>query len=106
MPPPPADVADWPLIGSSVYELWGQASRSLESLVVKFSPQLRDAATWLVRATVGTGVAIAQSLLSILIAAAMLVGASGAATTATTVSKRLVGPSGGRFIQMTTQTIR
>ena len=103
---PPAEVADWPLIGSSVYELWSQASRSIEPLLARFSPQIQEAVTWLVLATVGTGLAIAQSLLSILIASAMLVGASGAATTATAVSKRLVGGSGDRFIHMAIQTIR
>jgi predicted PurR-regulated permease PerM len=106
VPPPPAAVKDWPLIGGSVHELWSQANHSLEPLVVKFTPQLRAAAKWLIGATVGTGVAIAQSLLSIIIAGVMLVGASGGAQAATTLSKRLVGASGDKFIQMAARTIR
>jgi predicted PurR-regulated permease PerM len=106
VPTPPAEVKDWPLIGGSVYELWSQASNNLESLVVKFAPQLRAAAMWLVGAIVGLGLAIAQSLLSIVIAAVMLVGASGGAQAATRFSKRIAGASGDKFVKMATQTIR
>jgi predicted PurR-regulated permease PerM len=55
---------------------------------------------------VGTGLAIAQSLLSIVIAAAMLVGASGGAEMANRISTRLAGTSGDRIVRMTAQTIR
>ena len=106
VPEPPAEVKDWPLIGDAVYEYWSEASTNLEPLLVRFAPELRDAAMWLVGATVGTGLAIAQSLLSIIIAAVMLIGASRAALAATRISDRLTGGSGERFIQMTAQTIR
>ena len=106
VPPPPPAVKDWPLIGDSTHRLWSQASRSLEPLAVKFAPQLRAAAMWLVGATVGTGLAIVQSLLSIIIAGVMLMGASGGAQVATTLSRRLAGASGDRFIQMAAMTIR
>ena len=97
---------DWPLIGNSIYELWSQASHNLEPLIVKFTPQLRDFATWLLGATVGTGLAIVQSLLSIVIAAVMLAGATGGERVAATLSKRLAGESGDRFVQMAARTIR
>lgn len=106
VPPPPAEVKDWPLIGTSAYELWSQASHGLDSLALRFAPQLRDAAMWLVGATVGTGLAIAQALLSIVIAAVMLVGASGGAQAATTLSRRLAGESADKSLQMATRTIR
>jgi predicted PurR-regulated permease PerM len=61
---------------------------------------------WLVGAIVGLGLAIVQSLLSIVIAGVMLVGASGGAQAATTFSKRIAGASGDKFIQMAAQTIR
>jgi predicted PurR-regulated permease PerM len=106
VPSPPAEVKDWPLIGNSVYKFWSQASRNLEPLIEGFAPQLRDAALWLVGATVGTGLAIAQSLLSIVIAAVMLVGASGGSEVANRFSERIMGESGDRFVHMTVQTIR
>lgn len=106
VPLPPASVKDWPLVGGAVYDFWSQAGHSLEPLLVKFAPQLREAAMWLIGATVGTGLAIAQSLLSVVIAAVMLVGASGGTQVASRVSKRLAGTSGDRFVQMASRTIR
>jgi len=106
IPPPPAGVADWPLIGGSLHKLWSEASRSLDPLMERFAPQLQDAAMWLVGATVGTGLAIAQALLSIVIAGVMLAGATGGAQAATTLSKRLAGASGEKIIQMVARTIR
>jgi predicted PurR-regulated permease PerM len=106
VPPPPIEVKNWPLIGETVYGFWNQASHGLEPLLIKFAPQLRDAAMWLVGVTVGTGMAIAQSLLSIVIACVMLIGAPDGSQVATQLSKRLAGPSGDKFIQMAAQTIR
>jgi predicted PurR-regulated permease PerM len=106
VPPPPPEVQDWPLIGKPVHELWAQANRNLDPLLVKFSPQLKEAALWLFGAGVGTGLAIAQSLLSIVIAGVMLAGASGGAAAATSISRRLVGANGEKFVVMASATVR
>ena len=34
VPPPPEGVADWPLIGTSVYEAWSLASQNLEAAIM------------------------------------------------------------------------
>jgi predicted PurR-regulated permease PerM len=106
VPPPPAEVRDWPLIGKSAHKLWAQAHRSLEPLLVRFSPQLKEAALWLFGAGVGAGLAVMQSLLSIVIAGVMLAGASGGAAAATAISRRLVGADGERFVEMASATVR
>ena len=82
IPPPPPGVRDWPVIGKPVHGLWAEANRSIEPLLVRFAPQLKEAAVWLVGAGVGTGLAVVQSLLSIVIAGVMLAGASGGAAAA------------------------
>lgn len=105
-PPPPAEVRDWPLIGNTVYETWSQASRSLEPLLVKYASEIQEVALWLVGATVGTGMAIAQSLLSIVIAGVMLVQSAGGERAAFRLSNRLAGGEGGRFVEMAARTIR
>jgi predicted PurR-regulated permease PerM len=106
VPPPPAEIRDWPLIGKSVHKLWAQAHRSIEPLVVRFSPQLKEAALWLFGAGVGAGLAVVQSLLSIVIAGVMLAGASSGAATATAISKRLLGADGEKFVKMASATVR
>ena len=42
VPPPPAKVADWPLIGDQVHELWTLASENLEATLRQFGPQVRS----------------------------------------------------------------
>jgi predicted PurR-regulated permease PerM len=105
-PPPPPEVEDWPLIGKQIHAIWSQASRSIEPLLERFAPQLKDMAVWIVGAGVGTGVAIAQSLLSIIIAGVMLAGAAGGSAAATRISKRILGEDGERYMQMTSATVR
>jgi len=84
IPPPPTHIQDWPVIGKRTYDLWAQASRNIEPLLVKFTPQLKEVTVWLLGAGLGLGAAIAQSLLSIIIA----------------------GAYGNKFIQMAARTIR
>ena len=56
--PPPAKVAEWPLIGDSVYQFWNTASSSLESLILKYEPQLIKASKWMLTSVVETGFGI------------------------------------------------
>lgn len=106
IPPPDTSVRDWPVVGGSIYEFWAQASRGIEPLLVKFAPQLRDAAVWLLGAGLGTGVAILQSLLSIVIAGFTLSASSSASATAKTISTRLAGADGEHYVEMAGATIR
>jgi predicted PurR-regulated permease PerM len=106
IPPPPSDVREWPVVGKPVYDIWAQASRSIEPLLVKFAPQLKEAALWLLGAGLGTGIAIAQSLLSIVIAGVMLSGASSGAAAAKSISTRLTGADGEHYVEMASATVR
>lgn len=106
VPPPQPEVKDWPLVGGTVFEIWRQANQSLEPFLVQYAPQLRDAALWVFGATVGTGLAIAQSLLSIVIAAVMLVGAPRGTESVNRLAVRLAGPSGEHITELAARTIR
>ena len=37
IPPPTESVAEWPLVGEKLYELWKAASSNLESLLLKYN---------------------------------------------------------------------
>jgi predicted PurR-regulated permease PerM len=106
IPPPPSNVREWPVVGESLYDLWAQASRGIEPLLIKFAPQLKEAAVWLLGAGLGTGIAIAQSLLSIVIAGVMLSGSSSGAATAKSISTRLTGADGEHYVEMASSTVR
>jgi predicted PurR-regulated permease PerM len=106
IPPPSSDVRDWPVIGERLYDVWAQASRSIEPLLVKFAPQLKELALWLLGAGLGTGMAVVQSLLSIVIAGVMLSGASSGAAAARSISSRLTGADGDHYVEMAGATVR
>ncbi len=106
VPPPPAGVEEWPIIGPSVHKSWSLASSNLDAALRKFGPQLKDAALGLL-GTVGGGVkAIFMFIISVAIAAALLATAKiGSATTSRIVS-RFAGDKGPEIISLGTATIR
>ncbi len=72
VPPPPASVADWPIVGDRVYDLWLGASRNLESALVKLGPYLRDIGLWLVETMGDLGWGLLMFVVSIVIGGALL----------------------------------
>lgn len=65
LPPTPRDVAGWPVVGAPVFEVWNQAATNLGDTVRRFAPQLRAAGRWLLGAAAGTGVGVAQFVVSL-----------------------------------------
>jgi len=67
--PPPADnVAEWPLIGEHLYELWSAAASNLEETIQDLEPSPREASAWLVRKIGSLTAGILQVAVSIVIA--------------------------------------
>ena len=42
VPPPPAGVAEWPLVGERVFEGWSQANQNLEAVLDRAAPQIKE----------------------------------------------------------------
>jgi len=86
--PPPADsVAEWPVIGDKVHEVWTAAATNLEATLNKFAPQLRSAgqkALAFAGHTVGTAF---QFVFSVIIAGVLLMSASGGYTTSRNIRR-------------------
>lgn len=106
--PPPADkVADWPIIGARVHEVWSAAASNLESTINQFRPQLRAAgqqAFALAGHTAGSAFLFA---FSIVIAGVLLTTASGGYKTARNIASNLVGKERGpAFTDLAILTIR
>ena len=67
--PPPADnVADWPVIGTRLYEFWNAAATNLEETLKNVDPSPREASEWLVRKIGSLAAGILQIAASIVIA--------------------------------------
>jgi predicted PurR-regulated permease PerM len=106
--PPPADnVADWPIIGNRVHELWSVAAANLEATINQFRPQLRAAGGQLFALAGHTVGSAFQFAFSIIIAGVLLMTASGGYATARKFASNLVGKERGpAFTDLAILTIR
>lgn len=72
VPPPPEAVAEWPLVGERVYAAWNNASRNLESVLVKAGPYLKDIGLWVIETMGDLGLGLAMFIIAIVIGGALL----------------------------------
>ena len=106
VPPVPAGVADWPIIGQPLYDTWHLATVNLEAFLVKIAPQLQALAPKLFSAVAGLVTTILLSIVSIIIAGLLLVNAESAEKAAHRMFKVLMGEQGKDFTQLAGATIR
>ena len=106
LPPPPARVATWPLIGERLHDFWVSASTDLGPTVAAIAPHLRGLASGLLALAGSLGGAVLQLVFAILIAAAFLARADWAGRFMDTLAARLAGARGTDFARIATVTIR
>ncbi len=106
VPPPSENVAEWPVIGKPVYAAWKLASVNLEEAIKAFEPQIKEFASGLISGVVGLGATVLLSLVSIIIAGALMVKAKSAEATARKAFKILLGKRGEGFTELAGATIR
>jgi predicted PurR-regulated permease PerM len=106
VPAPPQGVSEWPLVGDPLYDLWSLAHVNLQEALAKVAPQLRALGTWLLAAGAGTGLAIVQFVISIIIAGVLLANAAGGGGAARAVSRRLAGDRGEEFADLAGATVQ
>jgi predicted PurR-regulated permease PerM len=106
IPPPPSDIATWPVIGQPLNKIWQQASVNLEGVISQFKPQIQEfAKTLLVQAT-NTGLTLLKFIVSIIIAAILLLNAEGLNRGLIRFVYHLSPSRGEEFLQLATTTIR
>ena len=106
IPPPPESIADWPVIGQSLHDLWGAASRNLIATVEQYTPQLKTAGKWLLTSAAGIGGSILQFIISILIAAVFIANAGKNQRFVQALSIRVAGEGGKEFAKLAGATMR
>jgi predicted PurR-regulated permease PerM len=106
IPPPSEDVAEWPLIGKPVYDAWKLASVNIESAVKAFEPQIKEFASNILSGILGLGSTVLLTLVSIIIAGALLAKADSAELVARKAFKILIGKRGEGFTELAGATIR
>jgi predicted PurR-regulated permease PerM len=106
IPPPPAGVEHWPIIGAPVNKLWSLAATDLGQALRSFAPQIKAVMPSVFTASAGFGFTVLQFLLSILVAGAMLAKSQAAYEVTCLLTKRLFGKRGPEFQQLMGATIR
>jgi predicted PurR-regulated permease PerM len=106
IPPPPASVGTWPLIGAPLDRTWNMASTNLTGLLKSFTPQLRELIPRLLHTSAGIGMTVLQFVLAILVAGVLLANTSGGVTATHLLANRLFGDRGPEFEELVGSTIR
>lgn len=106
IPPPPASVGAWPIIGAPISAFWSLASVNLEAALAQIGPQLKDVGAWLLSAAAGVGFAILQFVFAIILAGVLLAHADGGQRAAHAIATRLIGEHGPAYAALAQATIR
>ena len=104
--PPNESVAEWPLVGDQVFEIWSAAADNLEDTLNTFEDELREIGRRVVSITGGLAVGVLQFVASIIIAGVFLVGAKEGRRTSVKFSTALVGERGEALTDLAIATIR
>jgi predicted PurR-regulated permease PerM len=106
IPPPPAQIESWPVIGVPLRDLWALASNNLSAALRTFAPQIKEFIPGLLVASAGIGMAVLQWLLSVLAAGALLANAKSGTKMAQSLAFRFFGDKGVEFQELSCATIR
>ena len=106
IPPPPPNIATWPIIGKPLSDLWGLASTNLSAALGRFAPQLKGAATLLLSAAAAVGLGVLQFFISIVVAGLLLANSSQGARTSRKLAIHLFGNRAEEFETLAGATVR
>ena len=105
--PPAASVAEWPVIGSKLYEVWDAAADNLEATLNQFEPQLKALSHTVVAFGGSAVIGVLQFIVSVIIAGVLLMAADGGNRLTTKIANNLVGPErGAKLVNLCIQTVR
>lgn len=106
LPPPRAEVAEWPLVGKRIYETWMMAVNAPASVVEAHLPQLREVGRWLAQSLGGLTVGILQSLFAVALAVAFLAKAEASQRALLPVAERVAPGRGEHLVELASSTVR
>jgi len=106
IPPPPASVETWPIIGKKLAALWAGAAQNLDKTLAQFAPQLKDLGMWLLSAAGQMGLAVLLFVASVIVAGVMLAYADWGGTLVRKIAMRLAPERGEELVHAAGTTIR
>ncbi len=107
IPPPRDSVAEWPVIGKRVYDVWSGAAENLEDTLNEFRPQLETAGKAILSFAGHTAVSVLVFIAAMIIAGLLWTSAPAIYRSAGGAATRLAGPKrGGALLDLSILTIR
>ena len=106
VPPPPAGIETWPLIGAPLSRMWTSASTDLAQLLIRFAPEIKEAIPEILSASAGVGLTVLQFFLAILVSGALLANALPVAKLTRALFIRIFGEKGSEYQQLVGSTVR
>lgn len=107
IPPPAESVANWPLVGQRLHDLWLQAATDMTGLMQKLAPQLKDVSRVLLGAAAGLGKGLLIFVFALIIAGIFMAYGEQGTRSAVQITSRIFNPEKGpRIAVLCTATIR
>lgn len=106
IPPPPASVETWPVIGIPLKNAWSLASTNITTALKSFAPQIKAVVPGLLSVSAGLSLSVLQFALSIVVAGILLANAKNAAGSVHSLANRIFGDRGSEFERLASSTIR
>lgn len=106
IPPPPAGIAHWPLIGERLQADWSLASTNLEELIRRYREVLLPAGETVFLKLSSVGADMLRFVLAVLLAGFLFVPGHRLAEGSRHFAGRIVAPRGALFIDLAGATIR
>jgi predicted PurR-regulated permease PerM len=106
IPPPPADVKSYPLIGPELFDLWQHASENLADVAKEYQAQLMAGGTWFISTLTSAGLGVLMFIVSIIISGVFLVFSDSGSEATRRIAVRLLGERGLETVANAEITIR
>lgn len=107
IPPPPAAVQDWPLIGGPLFGIWSHASTDLSWAFSQVAPHLQGVSKTLLTQLAGIGTGILVFILALIIGGLIMAKGEIGHRTGVAIASRISGPERGpQLAELCTATIR
>jgi predicted PurR-regulated permease PerM len=106
IPPPNPAVADWPLVGKSIYSAWQSLTTNLESTILQYRDQIILVGDKLLGVVKSVASNFIMMILSIVISGILLANTEKSEKSSVQFASRLMGKGGDELISMIVLTIR
>jgi len=105
--PPPASVAEWPLIGEKVHAVWAAAVDNTAAFLQEIQPQIRSFSKFILAFVANTAIGLLAFLGSLILSGVMMAYGASGSRSMQRIMVRLTGPDKGpRLHRLATATIR